>query len=168
MVAYQFGPAAVGPQGESRSRKHCLPRSEIPQPVDRAIQPDIQTARSTLENLRKTYSQGTEGLVIDAAQYNNWSLNLLFNEMLADPSDDGRTKAMQGHRDRLAGLLKELSRQGERGKVPKSVITALEGHVQRAEIMLALQAQGGRLMGMMAGRMAGRGMNAGGMQGAAA
>jgi RNA polymerase sigma factor (sigma-70 family) len=152
VVAYQFGPAAASPAGESPITK--VSRSTTvagTQPADRTAQSDIQAARLQLENLRKLYSQGIEGMVIDPSHYNNWSLNLLVSEMLAAPGEDSRTKALEGHRDRLASLIKELSPLSESGKISKNVITAFESYLKRAESMLAQahQAQGGTMMGMM-------------------
>jgi RNA polymerase sigma factor (sigma-70 family) len=152
VVAYQG-------KGRGPSRRRAeIPQAQAPRPpgvptvrLDLSVESDIQTARSVLENLRKTYSQGAEGAVIDPLQYNNWSLNLLVSEMLANDSDDGRRKALEGHRDRLAALIQELSPLAEKGKIPKGVMTALENQRKRAEAMLAWTHpfQGG-MSGMMA------------------
>jgi RNA polymerase sigma factor (sigma-70 family) len=176
VVAYQPVPASRGRAGQVAAERTSHPGAFANSPpADQADPSGLQTARVTLDNLRKLYSQGTEGLVIDVAQYNNWSLNLLFGEMLADPSEAGLVKAFEGHRDRLAELLKDLTPLGEGGKVSKAVTRDLTGYLDRAERMLGqfrkpqdgdtteMMAMMGRGMGGTGGGMGGMGGMGGGM-----
>lgn len=164
VVAYQFASPVDAPVPNGLVAQSSRPAPKATQADDSAVQPDSRTARSVLDTLRKTYAQGVEGLIIDADQYNNWSLNLFFNEMLEDPSEDGRAKALEGHRDRLAAILKELTPRSESGKVPKSVISAFEHQLKRAETMVAKNPRsmsGMGMSGVMGGMMGGLRGNAG-------
>ncbi len=89
-----------------------------------------------LEHLRRLWTSGTEGLVIDPSQYYNWSLNLMEAERLAASDDKGRDKAVDAHRGRLATLIQELKASGHVDKLPSNVLPQLEASLKRANQML--------------------------------
>ena len=84
---------------------------------DDSSQSDIREARRILDQLRRSYTRGDASIVIDPAQFNNWSLNLMESERLEAKDEPGRLKALEDHKERLASLNQQLKALAEQGKV---------------------------------------------------
>ena len=159
LIAYPY----QGKGGPAREAHAAPPPAKAALPAkaaDESLQSEIRTAVQVLENLRRSWTSGTEGLVIDPSQYYNWSLNLMEAERLAASDDQGRDKALEAHRGRLASLIQELKAPGHAGKMPQSVLPQLEAYLKRADQSL----EQSRPQGMMASGQAG-GVGGGGAAG---
>ncbi|MGC8642285.1 MAG: RNA polymerase sigma factor, partial [Isosphaeraceae bacterium] len=107
------------------------PEAAGPKPF--SLKADIQAALKTLANLEKSYLSGEEGVLVDPAQYYNWSLNLMEAQRLEARNDQERRMAVAGHRNRIGTLLAGLKGLSDEGKVPESATLLLARYLQQAE-----------------------------------